>query len=243
MIDAAGMARLTFMQHAMQRLRRDGWMLALSVLLAPLAWLVFSSTTLDQTLIAPYYDIASRSFPLRDDPFMQGVMHGGLKLVVVAVGVALLGGFLLTYIVPQWQHHRRTLLWMCVAMASSTLLVSLLKHGSRLHCPWDLAEYGGYAPFERLFEHMSGNVAGGKCFPGGHAAGGFALVAFYFGLRDVHARRARACLLAALALGMAMGWAQMMRGAHFLSHNVWSAWVVWTFMAVLYLLYPPRPRH
>jgi len=239
---AAGMACLIVIQRVIQRLRRDGWMLALSVLLAPLAWLVFSRTTLDQTLIAPYYDIASRSFPLRDDPFMQGVMHGGLKLVVVTVGVALLGGFLLTYIVPQWQSCRRTLLWMCAAMAGSTLLVSLFKHGSGLHCPWDLAEYGGYAPFERLFERMADNVAGGNCFPGGHAAGGFSLVAFYFGLRDVHARRARACLLAALALGMAMGWAQMMRGAHFLSHNVWSAWVVWTFMAVLYLLYPPRPR-
>jgi membrane-associated PAP2 superfamily phosphatase len=224
------------------RLRRDGWMLALPLVVAPLFWLLFSLTALDQALIAPYYDIASHSFPLRDDPFMQSVMHGGLKLVVVAVGVALLGGFLLTYILPQWQRHRRTLLWMCAAMAGSTLLVSLLKHSSGMHCPWDLAEYGGYAPFERLFMRMPDHVAGGNCFPGGHAGGGFSLMALYFGLRNVQARHARLGLIVALVLGMAMGWAQMMRGAHFLSHNIWSAWVVWTFMAVLYHLYPPQPR-
>jgi membrane-associated PAP2 superfamily phosphatase len=117
----------------------------------------------------------------------------------------------------------------------------MLKQGSALHCPWDLAEYGGYAPFARLFERLPGNIDAGKCFPGGHAAGGFALMAFYFGLRDVHARYARVGLIVALALGMVMGWAQMMRGAHFLSHNLWSAWVVWTFMAVLYHLFPPQP--
>jgi membrane-associated PAP2 superfamily phosphatase len=221
------------------RLRRDGWMLALSVLLAPLIWLVFNHTDLDRILIAPYYDSHSHSFPWRDDPFMQSVMHGDLKLVVVGVGVALLGGFALTYIVPQWRRYRRCLLWMCCAMAGSVLLVSLIKHGAGLHCPWDLVEYGGYAPFERLFERMP-LAAGGNCFPGGHAAGGFALMALYFGLRDSHVRQARLGLIVALVLGMVMGWAQMIRGAHFLSHNVWSAWVVWTCMAVLYHLYPPH---
>ena len=100
--------------------------------------------------------------------------------------------------------------------------------------------YGGYAPFERLFERMPAHAAGGSCFPGGHASGGFALMAFYFGLRDVQARYARLALAVALALGMVMGWAQMMRGAHFLSHNIWSAWIVWTFMALMYHLYPPQ---
>ncbi len=224
------------------RWRHDGWLLALPLLLAPLIWLVFDRTSLDQSLIAPYYDAQSHRFPLRDDPFMQDVMHGGLKFVVVAVGVALLGGFLLTYIVPQWRIHRRRLLWLLAAMAGGSLSVSFLKHGSALHCPWDLVDYGGYAPFAHLFEALPANIAPGKCFPGGHASGGFALMAFYFGLRDGHARHARRGLMLALLLGMTMGWAQMMRGAHFLSHNIWSAWVVWTFMALLYQVVPPEPR-
>lgn len=223
------------------RRRHDGWMLVLSLLLAPLIWLVFSHTALDQVMIAPYYDAHSRSFPWRSDPFMQNVMHDGLKMIVVAVGVILLGAFLLTYLLPPWRAYRRSLIWMFAAMVGSTLLVSAIKHVSGMHCPWDLAEYGGYAPFERLFEHMP-VTAGGNCFPGGHASGGFSLMTFYFGLRHRHARHAQFSLAVALVLGMIMGWAQMIRGAHFLSHNVWSAWVVWTFMAVLYHLYPPQSR-
>lgn len=225
----------------LQRLRQDGWLLVLPLLLAPLIWLVFDRTSLDHALLAPYYDAGNRSFPWRHHPFMQDVMHGGLKFLVVAIGMAVLGGFLLTYIVPQWGHHRRRLLWVFAAMAGGALSVSLLKHGSALHCPWDLSEYGGYAHFAHLFARLPDNVAAGKCFPGGHASGGFALMAFYFGLRDMHVRHARLALALAVLLGMAMGWAQMMRGAHFLSHNVWSAWVVWMFMALLYHLVPPQP--
>lgn len=34
-------------------------------------------------------------------------------------------------------------------------------------------------------------------------------------------------LIGGLALGTVMGAVQMMRGAHFLSHNLWTLWVVW----------------
>lgn len=225
---------------ALRRLRQEGWLLALPLLLAPLIWLVFDRTPLDRVVIAPFFDARNHSFPWRHHPFMQNVMHSGLKFMVVAVGMALLGGFLLTYIVPQWETHRRRLLWLFLAMAGGALSVSVLKQGSALHCPWDLAEYGGYAPFARLFERLPQTVSAGRCFPGGHASGGFALMAFYFGLRDTHPRHARLALALGVGLGMAMGWAQMMRGAHFLSHNVWSAWVVWMFLALFYFACPPQ---
>ena len=33
-----------------------------------------------------------------------------------------------------------------------------------------------------------------------------------------------------------MGWAQMMRGTHFLSHNLWTAWVIWLVNVLAYAL-------
>lgn len=213
--------------------------LILPILLAPLIWWVFHATPLDRRLIDSYYDPAGHGFPLRDNALMENLMHSGLKLVVVAIGIAVLGAFLLSYVVPQMP--RRRLLWLFAGMAGATLLVSTVKHNSALHCPWDLAEYGGYAPFHGLFDRLPGNVAPGRCFPSGHASGGFSLLAFYFALRDTDARMSRLSLVAALALGTVMGWSQMMRGAHFLSHVVWSAWMEWTFLAVLYRVVPPHP--
>lgn len=209
------------------------------LVLAPLLALLFEATPIDRVLIDMYYDAARHSFPLRDDLFLQGVMHSGTKLLVIGIAFAMVGAYLLSFLLPEWAPYRRRLLWIVGGMAGGSLMVSLLKHGSALHCPWDLADYGGYAPFHGLFDSLPRGTAAGRCFPGGHASGGFALMSFYFGLRDTHQRAARMLLAAGFMTGMVMGWSQMMRGAHFLSHNIWSAWVVWMFLALLYALVPP----
>ncbi|OWW22539.1 phosphatase PAP2 family protein [Noviherbaspirillum denitrificans] len=211
-----------------------------ALVLAPLIALLFEATPVDHVLIRPYFDAVEHVFPLRDDLFMQNVMHSGMKLVVIGISFAVFGAWLLTWLLPEWAPHRRRLLWIGAGMAGGALLVSLLKHFSALHCPWDLAEYGGYAPFHGLFDRLPTGTAAGRCFPGGHASGGFALMAFYFGLKDIRRRPAIALLAASIVVGMIMGWAQMMRGAHFLSHNVWSGWVVWMYLSVLYVAFPPQ---
>ncbi|MDZ4211286.1 MAG: hypothetical protein U1C59_06195, partial [Methylotenera sp.] len=62
----------------------------------------------------------------------------------------------------------------------------------------------------------------------------------YFSFRDYKPKLAVAMLVTSLVLGFIMGWAQMMRGAHFLSHNLWTAWVVWMMLFVQYLIWPPK---
>lgn len=116
-------------------------------------------------------------------------------------------------------------------LAASTLLaafaVSALKGFSVTSCPWDLQAFGGVA---RYVSHWSGLVDGGAghCFPAGHAAAGFAYVSGYFAFRRHDAVLARRWLLAALAAGFLLGLAQQLRGAHFMSHTLWTAWICWT---------------
>jgi membrane-associated PAP2 superfamily phosphatase len=218
---------------------RRYWRLLLALILAPPIAALFELTSLDRDLTALYYDGSLRGFPLRDHPFLQNLMHNGLTLVVIVIGAGILGAFLLTFILPQWAPHRFRLLWLFAGMAGGPLMVSLIKHYSVLHCPWDLAAYGGYAPYHSLFDRLPPGLAAGRCFPGGHSSGGFSLMAFYFFWCDSHPVRARIALAGGLAAGMLMGWGQIMRGAHFLSHNIWAAWVVWTMLAMLYHIVPP----
>ncbi|MEG2636556.1 MAG: hypothetical protein RSA09_08515, partial [Acinetobacter sp.] len=67
-------------------------------------------------------------------------------------------------------------------------------------------------------------------------ATGCSLFVGYFVYRLNEPKRAWFYLLAALILGFVMGWAQMMRGAHFLSHNLWTAWVIWLVNVLTYAL-------
>src|SRR5690606_16500174 len=83
----------------------------------------------------------------------------------------------------------------------------------------------------------SGSPAGpGLCWPGGHASGGFALAAAYFVLRDSRPHSARWMLAIGLLFGCVMSIVQMVRGAHFLSHNLWSLWLVWATCFVIDVL-------
>jgi membrane-associated PAP2 superfamily phosphatase len=214
------------------------WHLGLPLLLAAFMLWLYPATSLDANLIAPYFDAPSHSFPLSHHWFFENVMHTGLKycMIIVAVGVLLawLAGFKFQALQPLQQQY----LWVFVGMVLATSVVSILKHSSIHGCPHDLTLYGGNLPLLGLFEHLPAGIQAGHCFPGGHASGGFALMAFYFAFREQKPTFAKTMLALGLLMGFAMGWTQMMRGEHFLSHNLWTAWVVWMVLLALSLLTP-----
>ncbi len=121
--------------------------------------------------------------------------------------------------------------WLTVICAS-LLLVPAFKRFSLTSCPWDLAEFGGAAAY--VPHWLSGVADGGPghCFPSGHAVAAFAFFGLYFLWRPHRPRLARAILAATLIVGTAFGWTQLARGAHFVSHTLWTAWMCWTTASV-----------
>lgn len=214
------------------------WHLLLPLLLGLLLWKVYPATGWDDAVERWYYDPVSRSFPLRDVIWMTAGMHTGLKLAMIAIGVAVFGAWVATFFNAELRRERGRLAWIWLAMLVASQFIALLKSQSIHHCPWDIADYGGYAPHLALFDRLPAGITPGRCFPGGHASAGFMLMALYFGLRHDRPRWAHASLLGALLLGGSMGWSQAMRGAHFVSHTLWSAWVVWLVLLAAYLLFP-----
>ncbi len=216
------------------------WHLVLPLGLGLLLWQVYPATGIDQMIQSWYYDPAAKVFPLRNEPWLTIGMHSGLKMLAIAFSVAVFGAWTVSFFEPALQPERRRLGWIWIAMLFASLAISVLKGTSIHHCPWDLLDYGGYAPRLALFDMLPTGIQPGRCFPGGHASGGFALLALYFGLRDDWPVAARFALIGGLALGSVMGWSQTMRGAHFLSHTLWSAWVIWLLLLLSYLAFPPQ---
>jgi membrane-associated PAP2 superfamily phosphatase len=74
------------------------------------------------------------------------------------------------------------------------------------------------------------------CFPAGHSSAGFAWVSLYFfALLARPAWRWRG-LAVGLVAGGVFGLAQQLRGAHFLSHDLWTLATCWALSLGLYLL-------
>ncbi|UKI05615.1 MULTISPECIES: phosphatase PAP2 family protein [Variovorax] len=117
---------------------------------------------------------------------------------------------------------------LALATLAAVVAVSLIKHASDTSCPWDLKEFGGVA---RYVSHWTWDVSDGGpggCFPAGHASAAFAYMGGYFVLRRVSARAAGIWLAVAVVAGLALGLSQQVRGAHYMSHTLWTAWICWT---------------
>jgi membrane-associated PAP2 superfamily phosphatase len=115
-----------------------------------------------------------------------------------------------------------------LTVLSALLSVTLIKGFSQTSCPWDLQAFGGVAPYVSHWNLWASDGGGGHCFPAGHASTGFAFMAAYFGLRQNNAPGAVKWLLVAMCIGFILGISQQMRGAHFMSHTLWTAWLCWT---------------
>lgn len=169
---------------------------------------------------------STNGFALREHWFFVHIMHEGgrrlawLLLLVFTVGVWWPFGLL------RRLHHRQRV-QLVLSVLLSLLLINLFKYTSSTSCPWDLQEFGGVA---RYVSHWAwGRLDGGsgRCFPAGHASAGFAFVGGFFALRHSRPRAARWWLIAAVSAGLALGLAQQVRGAHFMSHTLWTGWLCW----------------
>lgn len=182
---------------------------------------------LDLQLIQPWMTPTGEFF-LKHDWYLEALNHHYVKYILIAVYVFLLALWLGSYKSEKLKPHRKEYAYFFIMVILSTSLIGILKSQSDHACPWDMVipSPNGY----------SWNFAkeNGHCFPGGHASTGFALISGYFVYRLTKPNRAWFYLIAGLILGFGMGWAQMMRGAHFFSHNLWTLWDIWFFNVLIY---------
>ena len=213
--------------------------LGLPLLLAGLMLWIYPKTNLDYSLIQPFFDSNQQAFTWQHHWLFETLMHTSLKYAVILIAIFTLGLSLVSSLRKSLHSLTRPTLWTFCAMVVATSIISLLKSQSIHACPSHLTLFGGHQPFLPLFSSLPENVPAGHCFPGGHASAGFALMAFYFAWRDQHKSLSYWFLYGGLILGLLMGLAQMIRGEHFMSHNIWTGLIAWFVLLTLYLVWPP----
>ncbi|MBN2646044.1 MAG: phosphatase PAP2 family protein [Desulfuromonadaceae bacterium] len=192
---------------------------------------------LDHRLAELFYDRNSGKWPFKHSWWAETLIHSGGRKLVISAAVVSLILLVESLFSPLFYAWRRSALYLLLCIGLSTGLAASGKQLLNHHCPWSLQQYGGSALEQPWSALLSGPVGQekGHCFPSGHAAGGFALSALYFVLRDHHARLARLALVFGLSLGVIFSIGQMARGAHFLSHNIVSAWLCWCVATLLFI--------
>lgn len=210
--------------------------------LYPLLAFAIAATTLaisggDLAIADWLYSLEGHQWALRDHPLTSAVMHKGANKVVVGAGVLLVLTALASLLGTRLKPLRKPLWYLLIAMLASTLIVGIGKHISPVDCPWDVSRYGGDHPYIPYFAPHSNNFTDGHCFPAGHAGSGYAFLALYFFLREVKPQWAQWGLAVGLSLGILFGATQQLRGAHFLSHDLWTLALCWFTALLSYLLF------
>jgi membrane-associated PAP2 superfamily phosphatase len=228
---------------------RDGmWAGALLCLAAVLVFALGRFTDVDLVLADAFYDGATGSFPWRDAWLTDIVGHRILKAVLVALALLLIAAAMRGAIWPETMSPLRRLQLQVIACSAVVvpLVISLLKQHSNAHCPWDVTRYGGSEPYVRLFAMLPPGAHPGHCLPAAHASSALWLISLAVLWLPGQRRKAWRAACAAAGLGLMVGWLQQMRGAHFLTHTLWSVCIacgiVLTLVMLLQALRVEQPR-
>ena len=196
-------------------------------------WISSQIATLNHSLVP--------GFSMRHAWFTEELLHRGGKFFYGVVFVWLAYNYFrpLTTAVRIGRRRQR---WWFMTIVLCIAAISLLKYLSKSSCPWDLAAFGGTATQLSHWNFVLADGGPGKCFPSGHVSGAFALLGVSYAIRPISAKIANWALVAVLALGTILGAGQVLRGAHFVSHVLYSAWLCWLICFVSDRVYAGNAR-
>jgi membrane-associated PAP2 superfamily phosphatase len=209
---------------------------ALPVLLAILlyAWTRFS----DFDLQVSQWLFSAGGGHFFDSWFLTDVMHEGVRAAGYTLAYALLLALLTSLAWPLLKAARMPLAFLVISVALGSSIVVELKHLTNVYCPYQLTIFGGahqlYSPFD--ISTWNASDSGGQCWPGGHSSYGFAMWAFYFIAREYRRALALPVLITVFTYGNILGGVRVIQGAHFLSHQWWTALLCWFITVFFYVL-------
>ncbi|WP_320476419.1 phosphatase PAP2 family protein [Massilia sp. CFBP9012] len=201
-------------------------------------------TDIDLALADAVFDAAGGVFPWRHAWLAETFSHVILKWLLMLLAVGFVGRAVADLAWPRAGMSEQTRLRLRIVALSALLVpvaISMLKQLSTSHCPWDLLRYGGDQPYVRLFEALPAGAVAGQCLPAGHASSALWLLSLAVYWLPARPRMASAVAALALAFGAAVGYLQQLRGAHFMTHTLWSIWIACAIVLFLAAVLRARP--
>ena len=208
-----------------------------SLLLLCTVFFLFEFTGIDLWVQDHFYHFQKRTWFVDADASIPRhtslLFYTGPKILIWIIGLTAIAAAIFYPRLPFLKISRRDILVVILTLSTAPALVALGKASTNTFTPSKIRRYGGDVPYVKVIERYPDNdrpAKRGRAFPAGHASGGFALLALA-GLAST--RRGRAiCIAIGITAGSVMGLYQMLKGAHYLSHTVFTGmfcWIIFLF--------------
>ena len=167
-----------------------------------------------------------------EHPLGHAIAYDGPKALIIIWALLLIGAAIFA------KRVRVRALYLLACLAVVSVVCTQLRAVTGMATPLELKAFGGTYDHLLLFQIKPAGYPS-HAFPAGHASGGFALLGLYWILKT---RRWRGLALG-LAVGCWMGFYQVARGEHFLSHTLATAALAWLLcVGLAFLLRKPLER-
>lgn len=199
-----------------------------------LAVLVLELGGVDIIIADKLFQLQGSSWQLKDAWITNDLIHDRGRGLVGLVFMATLLLVAATFAGDRMRIHRRGLLYVLTSALIAVAIVNVMKATTHLDCPWDIDRYGGVKTYASLFMTRPAGPEFGRCFPAEHASGAYCWLGFFFLARHFRPQWRLRALGIIGGLGIVFGAAQQLRGAHFLSHDVWTIYICWMSATLSY---------
>jgi len=215
----------------------------ISLLALAIVLFFFELTNTDIILQEWFFSPVDKTWLLKDPhKIYRAIFYTGIKIPIYIIGLFCLYGSIVSIAKNKWNEYRKGFLIVILTLVILPSTIALVgKRYSNVQCPEDVTHFGGNIPYVKLFDSYPKNPHSpdgkwfpGHCFPAGHASGGFGLISLVF-LCKKRKQKILAFLLG-LSMGTIMGGYQMLRGAHFISHNIVTMLLAIILISTLNLL-------
>lgn len=202
--------------------------------------IVITVADLDRTVADYFYLLQGHSWAWKDAWIAEVLFHRGARALSLMLVLVLLAFAIASYFGGWLTVHKKALFYLFFATSGSSFLVSFLKSSLAVSCPWEFERYGGNLIYSNVVEQFFLRNGAG-CFPAGHASAGYAWVSCYFFGLYYQSKWSRAGLIIPLFAGLVLGLVQQIRGAHFISHDVFTLALCWFFSLGLFWVFLKLP--
>jgi membrane-associated PAP2 superfamily phosphatase len=182
-----------------------------------------------------FYNLATHQWILdTNNTVLKFVFYDGIKRLLIVIAVLFLFVLILGW-KKQWMRaYRRGLIIVVLSSIAVPLVVGSLKAVSNMPCPKSLDIFNGTYPHTCVWEKYTTkdcHLEKQKCWPAGHASGGFALLSLIF---LFHSRKNKIIAGSiAMGIGWSMGSYKMLIGDHFLSHTTITMILAWLLILLI----------
>ena len=171
---------------------------------------------------------------LKDTQPYELIFYSGIKKLLLGIAVSLLGILIFFRNHPRIKVYKKGLMIVVLSAILIPATTGILKKETNMPCPKHLIHYGGDYPLTAVWERYKTpytTLDTIRCWPAGHASGGFALMSLFF--LFIRKRNRYIALGTAITIGWSMGLYKMLIGDHFFSHTVITMLLAWLIILMI----------